>query len=72
MHVWGSPNATSAAVTHDGGEDEADVVVCVVKSTPPHFVANGMPIMVLHVVAHTFVGTKLPMTHNRCHIFSAI
>ena len=40
---------------------------CGPRSTPPHFVGIIMKVIVLSVLAHTLVGTKLIMPRNTCH-----
>ena len=38
------------------------------RSKPPHFVVSVMKIIVLSVLTHTLVGTKLFIRHKACHM----
>ena len=41
---------------------------CALGSIPPNIVVNAMSTVVLTVLTHTLMGTRLFIRHNTCHM----
>ena len=67
--VWNTIEASNAAAPQDDGGDEGEVCACCPRKHTTTLCGEcSAKIIVLSVLTHTFVGTKLFVWHNICRM----